>query len=185
MTWRRWLVSCAAGAVLLSLGAGAARSRQAAATQPIPSPQGTATENGLAGYAKILCSAVFVSGRAPEDGAQGSAYFFMPAAERNQVKWTVDRDAKLVRASLGAITREARFYGDQGCIIQNPSRPGIHFTPVAVKTTLPDAMTLCDRLAKGEDGDALARDVLEAALQGLRAGVPPSSQHPSTCLEKD
>jgi AcrR family transcriptional regulator len=46
-------------------------------------------------------------------------------------------------------------------------------------------MTLCDRLAKGEDGDALARDVLEAALQGLRAGVPASSHHPSMGLEKD
>jgi CubicO group peptidase (beta-lactamase class C family) len=135
------LVPCVAGAVVLTLAAGVARSRQAAAPTPIPSPQGTGTENGLAGYAKILCSAVFVSGRTPEDGAQGSAYFFMPAAERDKVTWKVDRDAKLVRTSLGSITREARFYGDQGCIIENPARPGIHFKPVAVKTTLPDAAT--------------------------------------------
>lgn len=46
-------------------------------------------------------------------------------------------------------------------------------------------MTLCDRLGQGEDGDALARDVLEAALQGLRAGFPASSQRSSMCLEKD
>jgi CubicO group peptidase (beta-lactamase class C family) len=135
------LVPCVAGTVVLTLAAGVARSRQAAAPTPIPSPQGTGTENGLAGYAKILCSAVFVSGRTPEDGAQGSAYFFMPAAEREKVTWKVDRDAKLVRTSLGSITREARFYGDQGCIIENPARPGIHFKPVAVKTTLPDAAT--------------------------------------------
>jgi CubicO group peptidase (beta-lactamase class C family) len=135
------LVPCVAGTVVLTLAAGVARSRQAAAPTPIPSPQGTGTENGLAGYAKILCSAVFVSGRTPEDGAQGSAYFFMPAAERDKVTWKVDRDAKLVRTSLGSITREARFYGDQGCIIENPARPGIHFKPVAVKTTLPDAAT--------------------------------------------
>ncbi len=32
------------------------------------------------------------------------------------------------------------------------------------------AMRLCDRMAQGEDADALARDTLEAALQGLRAG---------------
>jgi CubicO group peptidase (beta-lactamase class C family) len=112
---------------------------QEPASRVVPAPLGTHTENGLAGYAKILCSGVFVSGRAPEDVARGSAYFFMPRAEQDQVKWTVDREARVARASLGTITREARYYGDQGCIIQNPAIPGIHFTPVAVTTKLPDA----------------------------------------------
>ena len=112
-----------------------------APAQTIPAPRGTHTENGLAGYAKILCSGVFVSGRKAEDVAAGSAYFFMPDAERDQVKWSVDRAAKRVRASLGSVTREARYYGDQGCIIQNPETPGIHFTPLAVRTRLPDATT--------------------------------------------
>ena len=105
----------------------------------IPGPQGTHTENGLAGFAKILCSGVFVSGREPADVATGSAYFFMPAAEQDKVTYTVDRTARLARASLGTITREARYYGDQGCIIQNPDKPGIHFTPTAVRTKLPAA----------------------------------------------
>lgn len=133
-------IRAAVSALLLAglLFAAGLRARQAQPA-PIPAPQGTHTENGLAGYAKILCSGVFVSGRTPEDVARGSAYFFMPRGEQDSVKWTVDRDAKLVRASLGTITREARYYGDQGCIIQNPARPGIHFTPVVVKTALPDA----------------------------------------------
>jgi CubicO group peptidase (beta-lactamase class C family) len=142
----------------------AIRAQQAAAPAPIPSPVGSATENGLAGYAKILCSAVFVSGRTPEDGAQGSAYFFMPAAERNQVKWTVDRDAKLVRTTLGAITREARFYGDQGCIIQNPATPGIHFKPVPVTTTLPDAMTQAWPMGDRPDTSPFPADVDRAKV---------------------
>ena len=33
-------------------------------------------------------------------------------------------------------------------------------------------LRLCERLAPGEDPDALARDTLEAALTGLRAGIP-------------
>ena len=45
----------------------------ALAAQAIPGPQGTHTENGLAGFAKILCSGVFVSNRTPDDVAQGSA----------------------------------------------------------------------------------------------------------------
>ncbi|HVL68125.1 MAG TPA: serine hydrolase [Vicinamibacterales bacterium] len=121
--------------------AGALHARQAQPAAPIPAPQGSHTDNGLAGFAKILCSGVFISERAPEDVARGSAYFFMPRAEQDQVKWSVDRAARLARASLGGITREARHYGDQGCIIQHPEKPGIHFTPVPVKTTLPDAMS--------------------------------------------
>src|SRR5688572_13335618 len=65
----------------------------------------------------------------------------MPAAERDRVTYTVDRQAKLARATLGTITREARVYGDQGCIIQNPAKPGVHFKPVAVRTRLPAAAT--------------------------------------------
>ena len=80
----------------------------------VEGPRGTHTENGLAGFAKILCSGVFVSERAPEDVVAGSAYFFMPEAERSQVKWSIDRTAKLARASFGRTSREARFYGDQG-----------------------------------------------------------------------
>jgi AcrR family transcriptional regulator len=43
-------------------------------------------------------------------------------------------------------------------------------------------MRLCDRLAQGENADALARDTLEAALQGLRAGVATTFISPD-CLD--
>ena len=46
-----------------TIGAAIRAHQQAAPAAPIPSPLGTPTENGLAGFAKILCSAVFVSGR--------------------------------------------------------------------------------------------------------------------------
>lgn len=38
---------------------------------------------------------------------------------------------------------------------------------------------LCDRLAPGEDADAVARNTLEAALTGLRTGIPRLSQSAS------
>jgi AcrR family transcriptional regulator len=41
-------------------------------------------------------------------------------------------------------------------------------------------MRLCERLAPGEDADALARDTLEAALAGLRAGIT-HSFHSQKC----
>ena len=42
-------------------------------------------------------------------------------------------------------------------------------------------MRLCERLAPGEDADALARDTLEAALTGLRTGIPHTFHPSSTC----
>jgi CubicO group peptidase (beta-lactamase class C family) len=135
-----WIVRVLATALAATLLA-AMPPQASQSAQTIPGPRGTHTENGLAGFAKILCSGVFVSGRAPEDVVKGSAYFFVPQPEQDQVKWEIDRTARLARASLGTTKREARFYGDQGCIIQNPDAPGIHFTPVSVRTRLPDAST--------------------------------------------
>jgi len=137
---------------------------QSQAARVIPAPRGTHTENGLAGYAKILCSGVFVSERAPEEVARGSAYFFMPRAEQNQVKWTVDRDARLARASLGDTTRTARYHGDQGCIIEDPADPALHFTPVPVRTKLPDAMSQPWPMGDRADSSALPADIDHEAL---------------------
>jgi CubicO group peptidase (beta-lactamase class C family) len=112
----------------------------AAGTSSLP-PHGTHTELGLAGYAKILCSAVFVSQRDPKEAAHNSAYWFMPADQQDQVTWSVDRGERSVTARLGGIARRARYYGDQGCIIDRPGEEGVEFTPVPITTTLPDAMT--------------------------------------------
>ena len=153
-----------AAAIALFAAGAMPHARRAQPSQPIAAPQGTHTENGLAGYAKILCSGVFVSGRTPEDVARGSAYFFMPRAEQELVKWTIDNNTKAARASLGDISREARYYGDQGCIIQNPAKPGIHFTPVAVRTRLPDAMSQPWPMGEQLEGMALPAGVDRAKL---------------------
>jgi CubicO group peptidase (beta-lactamase class C family) len=149
-------------ALAAALAAGLAL--QASPTPAIPGPRGTHTENGLAGFAKILCSGVFVSDRAPEDVVKGSAYFFVPQAEQDQVKWTIDRSARLARASLGATSREARYHGDQGCIIDNPEKPGIHFTPVAVRTRLPDASAQPWPMGDKPDAPSVAAGVDSAKM---------------------
>ena len=131
-------------------------------------PAGTARELELAGYAKVLCSAVFVSARDPVEAARNSGDVLM-ASGRDKVGWHVDREQKLVRMTLDGVSREARFYGDQGCIIQRPDRPGISFRPVAVKTTLPEAMSLPwpmgDRLPEDPLPTEIDRAVLDAAVE--------------------
>src|SRR5579872_7016743 len=96
-------------------------------------PVGTSVELGLAGYAKVLCSAVFVSSRDPAEAFQNSGFFLMPDDQHDDVKFAVDRDHQLVRVTRGAISRSAKFYGDQGCIIQAQQGDSIHFKPVPVK----------------------------------------------------
>jgi hypothetical protein len=113
--------------------------------QPRPpsayAPSGTPVELGLAGYAKVTCSAIFVSGRDPNEAVKNSGAFMLPGNTAERVKWTVDRERQAVRMTLEGVTREAKFYGDQGCIIHAKDKPGIHFTPVPVTTTLPDAQS--------------------------------------------
>ena len=48
----------------------------------------------------------------------------------------------------------------------------------------PSVMRLCNRLGPGEDAAALARDTLEAALGGIRAGVQ-LTFHPGGCVQSD
>lgn len=103
-------------------------------------PYQTPTSLGVAAYAKIVCSGVFVSGRAVEEIQKNSAYFLMPLPEQQApVTVDVDRAAKRVRATLGTVTRTAAFHGDQGCVILPAGDERIHFTPTPVTTTLPDA----------------------------------------------
>jgi CubicO group peptidase (beta-lactamase class C family) len=61
-------------------------------------------ERLLAAPAKILASAVFVSGRDPEEAEQNSALFFLPGPIRELLTVAIDREARQVRlgVELGA-----------------------------------------------------------------------------------
>ncbi|MBP7775599.1 MAG: serine hydrolase [Acidobacteria bacterium] len=103
-------------------------------------PYQSPTSLGAASYAKILCSAVFVSGRDADEARQNSAYFLIPERDRIQeVTVDVDRAAKRVKATLRGTTRTAAFYGDQGCVIHPEGRDQVFFTPTPVTSTLPSA----------------------------------------------
>jgi len=125
-------------------------------------------ELGISGFAKILCSAVFVSGREPEEAAVDSAFFFLPGQDLSGVtERSVDRERREVRATWqGRITRTARAYGDQGCVILPRGATEVSFAPVPVVSTLPEAAQLPwpmgDRLEEGLPA-GLDRQALEAA----------------------
>src|SRR5947207_9333942 len=154
-------------AVLVALSA-TAFGQQPPRAQRVFAPEGTPISLGLAGYAKVLCSAVFVSGREPAEAFKNSGFFLFPDDQRAGVTYAVDRDKKLVRMTHGTITRTAKFYGDQGCIIHPQDHDGIYFTPVAVKTKLPDAASLpwpmCDAPSTQNPPTGLAAAHLSKAV---------------------
>lgn len=149
--------------LLLALAATTAPAQPAREGSPF-APSFTPTELGLAGYAKVLCSAVFVSGRDPEEAARNSGFFMLAEGERDGIAWKVDRERKSVRMSRKDLTREARFYDDQGCIIQQKDKPGIYFTPVTVKTSLPDAASQSWPMGDKPDTDPLPAEIDRARL---------------------
>ncbi len=132
-TWR--LVVAALALILTARGAPAQVAR-------------TAADFGAQGNAKVMCSAVFVSGRDLDEALKNSLPNFpMPAAAALQagtgadVSIELDRQEKMVRVTAHGFTGRAKYYGDQGCVILPGDADDVYFEPVEVKTTLPDAMS--------------------------------------------
>jgi len=108
---------------------------------PFPySPEGaTPPELGIAGFAKVTCSAVFVSGRDVDEAMENSGFFFLAPEHRGRVTDTVvDRDRGLVSLTWDdTVTRTAVHYGDQGCVLRPPGVDTIYFEPTPVEHSLP------------------------------------------------
>src|SRR5262245_2291149 len=127
--------------------------------EPVP---GDPLEHHTSGYAKTMCSAVFITGLDPEVAAESVGYFTGPYEERNKVgKPVVDRAKKEVRISMpnGGPTLVARYFGSQGCITLPPGPDELFYTPKPVKPNLPDANTTAWPM-----GDRLPTDPLPAGI---------------------
>ena len=124
-------------------------------------PPGDALEHHTSGFAKILCSAVFITGLDPDFAAENVGYFSSPYEERSKVsERVVDRENKAVHLTLpSGVTRTAKFLGDQGCVTLPIGEDGVHYNPVEVESKLPDPAT-----QPWPMGDVLYDDPLPAEL---------------------
>src|SRR6185295_1221870 len=133
-------------------------------------PPGDRLEHETAGFAKILCSAIFITGRNLETAADEDGFFVSPRWSRSEVVNTVvDRDAHEVRLTLAnGVTRSARLVGDQGCVTLPRGAQDVFFTPVAVRSALSDPATLDwpmgDRLPEAPLPPEVDKAKLEAAV---------------------
>jgi CubicO group peptidase (beta-lactamase class C family) len=106
-------------------------------------PPGDPINHHTSGFAKTLCSAVFITGLDPADAAENVGGFTSPFDQRGVVTDTVvDLDTRTVSLTLpSGVVRTARYYGSQGCIAHNIGEDGIHFEPVTVEPRTPDPAT--------------------------------------------
>jgi CubicO group peptidase (beta-lactamase class C family) len=106
-------------------------------------PPGDPLLHHTAGFAKTLCSAVFITGLDPADAAANVGFFTGPLEYRRYVVDTVvDRERQEVRLTLAnGITRVARRFKSQGCVALPLDRDSVFFAPSWVEPNLPDPDT--------------------------------------------
>src|SRR5256885_2171657 len=141
-------------------------------------PPGTSLEHEGGGFARFLCSAVFIPGLDPEFAAENVGSFPAPYAERAKLgKPIIDRAGRAVHVTLpNGVRRTARFLGDQGCVTLPMGRSSLNFKPIHVASVLPDPATQAWPM-----GDVLPTDPLPLELDTatIRAAVDTAFQPPA------
>jgi len=119
---------------------------------PYVPPPGNPLEHHAAGFAQIMCSAVFITGLDAGFAAENVGYFTAPYAVRAKLgKPVIDRNSKTVSVAVpDGTTRVAKYLGDQGCVTFEPGQSAPKYEPHAVPSRLPDPATQA-----WPDGDAL------------------------------
>src|SRR6516164_1212174 len=110
---------------------------------PYVPPPGDPLEHHTSGFAKIMCSAVFMTGLSPEFAAENVGYFTSPYRERAKVgKPVIDRENHAVHITMpNGVVRTAKYLGSQGCVTLPIGKTTVNFTPLTVTSKLPDAST--------------------------------------------
>jgi CubicO group peptidase (beta-lactamase class C family) len=144
-----------------------ARARSFELATPYVPPPGDALEHHASGFAKVMCSAVFITGLDPAFAAENVGYFTAPYAIRAKLgKPAIDRANRAVHVTApNGVTRTAKHFGSQGCITLPKAQTALNFTPVAVKSTLPDPDTQPWPMGDRLPSDPLPREIDAAKLK--------------------
>ena len=152
-----------------------ARAAEAELDTDYEAPPGDPLWHHTAGFAKTLCSAVFVTGLDPAFAAENVGFFSSPYEHRAHVTaMEVDRDQRRVHLTLpDGVVRTAKFNGDHGCVALPIDAEDVFFEPVDIPSALPDPWTQMwpmgdavpvTPLAEGVDAEKVAQAV-DAAFE--------------------
>jgi CubicO group peptidase (beta-lactamase class C family) len=148
----------------------AARGKKLELGTPLEPPPGDPLVHYASGYAKVICSALFVTGLDLEFAIENVGYFTAPPSQRARLgKPEIDRVRREVRVAVpGGPTRVARYVGSQGCITLPLGESSLRFEPVRVESALPPAASLAwpmgDRLPDSPLPAEIDQSKLKAAL---------------------
>ena len=111
-------------------------------TTYVPVP-GEKLEHYASGYAKIMCTAVFVTGLDPAFAAENVGYFTAPYAERATLGTPkIDRRRETVEVTMpNGTVRVAKHVASQGCVTLPIGKNDVFFTPTTVAPKVPDPKT--------------------------------------------
>jgi len=140
-----------------------ARAKALELDTPYVPPPGDALEHHAAGLAKVICSAVFITGLDPDFALENVGYFTAPYAERAKLgRPVIDRVNRAVHVILpNGVRRTAVYLGSQGCVTLPRGADRVAFTPVVVKSRLPEPATQAWPM-----GDLLPATPLPAEVDG-------------------
>ena len=111
-------------------------------TKYVP-PPGEKIEHYASGYAKIMCTAVFVTGLDPAFAAENVGYFTAPYEERAKLGTPkIDRQKQTVEVTMpNGTVRLAKHVGSQGCVTVPIGKADVFFKPSVVAPKVPDPKT--------------------------------------------
>jgi CubicO group peptidase (beta-lactamase class C family) len=143
-----------------------ARAKSLELPTPYVPPPGDPLVYHAAGFAEVMCSAVFITGLDADFAAEHVGYFTAPYAERAKLgKPVVNRAAKTVSVQVpGGPRRVAKYVGGQGCVTLPVGATQLFFKPRTVRPRLPDPAK-----TPWPMGDVLPTEPLPAGLDA--AGV--------------
>ncbi|MCA1584954.1 MAG: beta-lactamase family protein [Acidobacteria bacterium] len=142
-----------------------ARAKALELNTPYEPPPGDAMQHHAGGFAKVMCSAVFVTGLDPAFASENVGYFTAPYEVRAQLgKPEIDRGAKQVTVTMpNGTKRTAKYVGKQGCVTLPVGANTLGFTPVEVTSALPDPDT-----QPWPMGDKLSNDPLPPGIDAAK-----------------
>ena len=146
-------------------------------TAPYKAPPGDPLSHNTSGFAKIICSAVFITGLSPEFAAENVGYFSSPYSERSKVsKPIIDYKKKTVSITLpNGVVRTAIYTKGQGCITLLEGKSSLNFKPINVPRNLPDASTTPWPMGDVLPNSPVPREVnMDKVNEALSAAFEPS-----------
>ena len=120
-----------------------ARAAEAELDTEYVAPPGDPLSHHISGFAKTLCSAVFVTGLDPDFAAESVGFFSGPYEHRRHVtNREVDNDERRIHLTLpNGVVRTAKLNGDHGCVTLPVGEEDVFFDPIDIRSTLPDPAT--------------------------------------------